>query len=132
MILPSEIQRLIFSFLIQPKTLLKDIRNFSRRLIFLEQVYNDYYWNDVYSGLYYLRGDLFYICNDSERVKYGRQINLKMANILKRGRRSAEGVVFKNHFLNFHPYEFQIRLMLGLMLPIERDEFCEMVKKMFC
>jgi hypothetical protein len=121
--LPLEIQSLVFMFSAKPQDpiLMKDLRSFVN-------VYNDIRPYD-YWGSYSLRQYLCTYCNDFQRLTCGSPLTLRFNQILSRRRaRTYNAIDFKDHYLSYGPIDCQIKMLLTLLTPDERDEFLKFVK----
>jgi hypothetical protein len=130
--LPAELQHKIYQmhFKLQPKFLLDDLKNYIELKDELLTTYRQFYLEDDYSAFYWFRKDLFYYCNSYTR----HEITPQIIAILKRQWKfdaTQDIEMFFYRKLQLHAFETQISCFFALLLPDERTEFNEYVRKTF-
>ena len=128
--LPVELQSIIFKMhlKLQPKLLLDDLQNYVALKDGLFTIYRQFYLGDHYSAFYWFRKDLMYFCNSCPR----HEITPQIATILNR-QQKFDASPNKTRISKFDvsPNKTQISLLFALLLPHERTEFNDYVRKTF-
>jgi hypothetical protein len=135
--LPKEIQQLILMFAAKPQNdmLLEDIQNYVNTQTTLYKTYQTLVPDSDYTSKYWLRSDMCYFFNNNLRLRCYGIVEGRLWEILQRQRKRTLAIpnpyynvnVFFRKYYETKDLNTQIRLIMGLLLPLEREEFVTFV-----